>query len=434
MLFPKAFLMNIKSVATHNIHDLRNENGWLNASLGKFHCFFGRDAAITSLELIKLYPEVAKFTLLKLMQTQGKEYNEKREEERGKIVHEDRVIKDEVYEALVANGWDFPYYGTVDATILYVILAEKYLHYTRDTNTIASLISSIEEALIWIKNHQNNFLFVTTQRMNPNGISNQNWKDSFDSLSYKDGSLPSYPVAYIEVQGLQYEMIHHLDILLPYFSDEGKMLFDYFKGIEKQLQENIHNCFFMPEENFYAAAIDKDFNKFSIITSNPGYLLYTGVVDQEHALMIRNRLFQNDMMTSFGLRTLSTGEKMFNPHSYHNGSIWPHDNWIFYEGLRRYGFEKDAHEIKNKLSRAIKDLGHIPELYCVSKEGRIFEYSEACKVQAWSAGALLSMIKDDKKGIHIEKIPLKGLYSFAERYRSKALVEIKKLTRQANIQ
>jgi glycogen debranching enzyme len=403
------------AIADTDTLSLKSPDGWLYASLDRFQCFFGRDAIISSLELLPNYPDIAKATLLHLMKTQGKETNIKREEEKGKVVHEERFVKDAYYNELVHEGFAFPYYGSSDATFLYILLAERYLQATGDTKTLEEIGQSLALAFSWINTTFDANGIIRVKNLNTEGdvslsMINKNWLDSPLSLSYKDGTLsvsdPSnYPVAYLEIQAEFIGIMRGATILYPYLSSSTKTLVTELSHKAEKLSQSLDKFFMIDGGAYYAPAIDAHNRVFDITTSVPGYLLYTGSATLRQAEMIKRRLMQPDMRTPFGIRTLSTKEKRFDATSYQQGAVWPHDNWIIYEGFKKYNFTQEAMILKKSIFMAIRRLGFIPEFFNVTEKNKLIINQKAMKVQAWSCGAVISMFAD---GLPITIKKMKG--------------------------
>jgi len=365
------------------IKKLTKPQGYLTAGLPNFDRLFGRDSCIAAYQLLDFDPEIARATLEILAKYQGKKLNIKAEEEPGKIPHEHYVggwldkLKDLIKSQRKPDKlkyllrWRFPYYGSIDSTAWWLILLSKYLKKTSNEKLKQKLQPNLEMAFFWIENYGDldKDGFIEYQRKNSYGLLHQSWKDGLEI-----SILP--PIAMVEVQGYYY---------LAY-QEFG------FKERAENLKKKFNKEFWMPEQNYFALALNGKKEQVKIITSNPGHLLFTGIIEDDKIEKVVKRLFEEDMWTPYGIRTQSANEPNFDPESYHQGSIWPHDNWIIYIGLRKYGYYKEAAKIKEALVSTYRALGHIPELYGVRNE-KIFFIKNTCYLQAWASGALLNILK-----------------------------------------
>ncbi|HEX9988938.1 MAG TPA: amylo-alpha-1,6-glucosidase [Chloroflexia bacterium] len=353
---------------------------------------FGRDSLITGLQTLPFKPGIAEGTLRYMASCQGKDENPWRDEEPGKIMHEIRFGE----MAALGEIPHTPYYGTVDATPLFLMLFVETMRWTNSDSLYNDLLPHAMSALEWIDKYGdlNGDGFVEYECKSRWGLRNQGWKDSYDSLQYRDGKLPEPPIALVEVQGYVYAAKMGMADLLMSRGDtaNGARL-----AREAQLlKERFNHDFWMPESGFYAQALDGSNRQVPSISSNVGHALYCGIIDDDKAASVVERLMSPDMLCGWGIRTLSESEPSFNPMSYHNGSVWPHDNGIIAAGLRRYGFHHEA----MKVIQQVVDAGlrfkmfRLPELYCgFARDLRYYstpaEYPVSCTPQAWAAGAVL---------------------------------------------
>jgi glycogen debranching enzyme len=355
---------------------------------------FGRDALVTAGEAMLLNSDLSLDALRVLARMQATEDDPWRDAEPGKILHELRVGE------LAGAGIipHTPYYGTVDATPLFLIRAADYYRWTGDLKTLRGLRPALDAALRWIDEYgdRDGDGFVEYERRSPGGLQNQGWKDSHDSVVHADGSLAEGPIALVEVQGYVY--MAKLTIADVYDSlgacDRAAQLRDQ----AQTLREAFNEAFWNPEEGTFALALDGHKRQVASVTSNPGHCLYCGIVDPDKASAMVERLMARDMFCGWGVRTLSSECPAFNPMSYHNGSIWPHDNAIIAAGMKRYGHDDALMQIATALfnvSTSARDF-RLPELYCGfdrSERASVVAYPVACIPQAWAAAAPLLLLQ-----------------------------------------
>ena len=349
------------------------------AGLPYFGCIFGRDSIITSLFLLPYFPEYAIGTLKVLGKIQGEKDNPKSGEERGKIPHEFRFG-----ELSQAKLMPFaPYYGTIDATPLYLMLAAEYLRWTRDYRGVEDIRKHIDLAIEWIlKKLDDGYI-----RYGEGSLKNQGWKDSKGGVPTEEGLPTSYPIALVEVQGYAYRAL--MDMAELELSDyDSKML----KREASKLKKRFNRDFWMEEEKFYALALNGEGKPSRVISSNPGHLLLTGIA--EHEKEIVERLFREDMLSRWGIRTLSSREKAYNPFSYHAGSVWPHDNAIIALGLARVGEKEKASKLGFLVLSAARLLpnNQLPELYSGVDSDAPLPCPRANVPQAWSAASVFAFL------------------------------------------
>ncbi|MCW4020021.1 MAG: hypothetical protein NWF14_02155 [Candidatus Bathyarchaeota archaeon] len=365
--------------------------GYLDAGYPRYNTLFGRDSLISAWQMIKVDPSIGRATLQTLARYQGKTVNPRAEEEPGKILHEFRF--DPKSRAELPH-WDFPYYGSVDSTPLFIIIASEYFRRTKDETVLLQIWGNILAAFGWIREYgdKDGDGFVEYERRNPYGLFHQGWKDGFrDHLKIKP------PVAIVEAQGYVYAAYQNLIFL------GGELGKNYVTkealARSEVLKKRFDEDFWMEEEDYFALALNGEKRQRGVVTSNPGHLLFTGIVAQDKMKPLVSRLFESDLWTPYGIRSHSAKDSDFDPYSYHRGSVWPHDNWIIHKGLRHLGFNLHADQIKEALLRAFRELGKIPELYGVVKD-RIVDLTQmegvlANPLQAWSSAGLLEMIWED---------------------------------------
>ncbi len=367
----------------------------MTAGLPWYFSFFGRDSLIASIQTLSLNVNIAKDTLRVLAQYQGKEFNDWRDEEPGKILHELRR-GDMTLSGEMPHG---PYYGSVDSTLLFIWCYALTLDWTGDREFFKELWPAVEKGLEWASHYGDidGDGFIEFNRRSERGILHQGWKDSDESMGGSLGPHPTGPVALVEVQGYYYAALTATARVLRRFGDpDQQALAESLDTQAGRLKEAFNLKFWWPEENFFAQALDGQKEQVRNITSNPGHCLWSGIVDQHKAAAVVARLMQPDMLSGWGIRTMSALDHTYNPMSYHNGSVWPHDNSLIAAGLRRYGFDKEALALVEQLLAAATTFpdSRLPELYCGFprvedgiEEAAPAAYPVSCSPQAWAAGS-----------------------------------------------
>lgn len=354
---------------------------------------FGRDSLIAALQMLPLDPATAKGTLRMMAAWQGEETNPWKDEQPGKILHELRSG-----ELSKSGQVPFaPYYGSIDSTPLFVLLAAEYAHWTGDLETVRELLPNIERALEWIDSYgdRDGDGFVEYYQESSKGIANQGWKDSADSVVHEDGSFAAAPIALVEVQGYVYQAKSRL---APIAERLGlPELARRLAEEAERLKQSFDRAFWMEDERFYAIALDADKRQVRSVTSNPGHLLMSGILSEERAKAVADRLIAPDMFSGYGIRTMSRLSTGYNPMSYHDGSVWPHDNSLILLGLSRLGFVSAAAALAGALIRAAEKFEYhrLPELFCGYDDslGYPVSYPVACSPQAWAAGTSVVLIQ-----------------------------------------
>ena len=367
---------------------------------------FGRDALITSFQCLALNPDLAYGTLRFLALHQGTKVDPYREEEPGKILHELRFGE----LARLREIPHTPYYGTVDATPLFLVLLVELLDWSGDVDLCSELLPNVFAALEWIDRYgdlDEDGLVEYTQHSTL-GVRNQGWKDSQNSLTAADGTPAALPAALVEVQGYVY---HAKAGLARHFRTLGRTeVAEKLEREAKALRDKFEQLFWMPQRNFYAQALDRDKMPVASVSSNPGHCLWSGILRPEGARAVVDRLVAPDMFSGWGVRTLSSEEPSYNPMSYHNGSVWPHDNSIVAAGMRRYGFRREAELVARSVLEATMRFAddRVPELFCGFARDRRFnsgpgQYLVSCSPQAWGAGALFHFMQT-LCGVHADAL------------------------------
>lgn len=359
-----------------------------------FNSPFGRDGLITALQSLWVNPKIAKGVLGYLAGTQSTEDLPAQDAEPGKILHEQRRGE------MVALG-EVPfqkYYGSVDSTPLFLMLASAYYERTGDLSFIGRIWEHLETALHWIDKYGDldGDGFVEYYRRSSNGLQNQGWKDSHDSVSHADGTLAEGPIALCEIQG--YAFAAKMGMATLYEVQGNAERANQLRDEAMQLQYNFQSAFWCEEIGTYALALDGKKRPCRVRSSNAGHCLYTGIASPAHAKTLSETLLSETMFSGWGIRTLADCEVRYNPMGYHNGSVWPHDNAIIADGLSRYGYQKDAVRIFTGLFGVSRfmDLQRLPELFCgfIYRKGESPTlYPVACSPQAWAAGSVFMLLK-----------------------------------------
>jgi glycogen debranching enzyme len=358
-----------------------------------FMTVFGRDSLLTAWMCLIAEPRLAEGVLETLARFQGEDVDPETEEEPGKILHEMRFAE----AARPALGSGSVYYGSVDATPLFVMLLGELRRWGLADDVVARLLPHADRALAWIEDFgdRDGDGYVEYERYSARGLKNQGWKDSWDGIRFADGRLPDAPIALCEVQGYVYAAY----LARAHFADEAgdDATATRYRTRARDLFERFNEDFWLDEHGWYALGLDVHKRPIDALASNMGHCLWTGIVDPERAAVVVRHLMSPEMFSGWGVRTLATSMAGYNPVSYHNGSVWPHDNALIVAGLVRYGFVEEAHRImRAQLDVADAFDRRLPELFAGFVRGRPAtpaSYPTSCSPQAWAAAAPLLWLR-----------------------------------------
>ncbi len=358
-----------------------------------FMALFGRDSLLASFMSLAVDSSLALGTIQTLAERQGTTTNPATEEEPGKILHEVRLGSSRTAE-LGSSG---AYFGSVDATPLFVTMAGELTRWGLGGQTLAGLMPALERAMGWIERSAGKDPdgFLRYERSLPTGLANQGWKDSWDGITFADGTIAQGPMALCEVQGYVYTAYLSRALLAQQAHDDETAR-DYAQRA-RRLKEAFNSAFWLPERGYYALAIDGRGKAVDSCASNMGHCLWSGIVDPDKAPAVAARLMDEEMFSGWGVRTLSTRMRAYNPASYHNGSVWPHDNAIIAAGLMRYGFVEESQRIATALVEAAGFFdGRLPELFCGLDRATHpvpVAYPTSCSPQAWAATTPMHLVR-----------------------------------------
>ena len=358
-----------------------------------FMALFGRDALLTSLMLLPLDHDLALGTLRTLAELQGTRVDATTEEEPGRIAHEVRFGPRATTE--LAGG--SVYYGTVDATPLFVVLLEQLHRFGAPLADLAPLLPHADRALEWVETFgdRDGDGFVEYRRATPRGLLHQGWKDSFDGVNFADGRMAEAPIALSEVQGYTYAAYTARAHLAEATGDDAGA--QRWSAKAAALKAAFNERFWLPDRGYYAEGLDREKRPIDALTSNIGHCLWSGIVDADRSAEVAAHLISPRMFTGWGVRTLASDMGAYNPMSYHNGSVWPHDSALVAAGLMRYGHVGEAQRVAAAVLDAAEHFdGRLPELFCGFDRGEFTEpvpYPTSCSPQAWAAAAPIHLLR-----------------------------------------
>jgi glycogen debranching enzyme len=364
------------------------------AGLPWFMALFGRDSLITAYMALPFEPHLATTTLEALSELQATERDDFHDADPGKILHEVRA-------GWLATLGEIPhsaYYGSHDATPLFLILLDEYERWTGDRDLVRRLEPSARAALNWIDGpgDPDGDGYLEYQTRSPKGLANQGWKDSWNAILFADGRLAEPPIATCEIQGYAYDARRRAARLARTCWNDDAFA-DRLEAEAADLRERFDHDFWLPDRRHYALALDQAKRPVDALTSNVGHLLWSGIVPEHRSQQLRDRLIADDMFTGWGIRTMSSRDSGYNPIEYHDGTVWPHDTAIIAEGLRRYGFRDDASGLAWGLFEAAAEFDfRLPEVFAGFDRTETVvpvEYPTASRPQAWAAAAPLLAIR-----------------------------------------
>lgn len=409
-----------------------------------FMTVFGRDSIITSWMALMLDPDLALGVLQTLARFQGNKVDARNDEQPGRILHEMRFDQ----AASLSLGGGSIYYGTADATPLFVMLLGELRRWGIAREAVNELLPNADRAMEWIERYGDldGDGYVEYQRLSDRGLRNQGWKDSFDGIRYANGKMVDPPIALCEVQGYVYSAY----LARAYFAYEmGDMsTYERYRTRAAELKRRFNEDFWLDEHGWFAVGLDQDKKPIDSLASNMGHCLWTGIIDEEKAPLVAEKMLSDEMFTGWGIRTLASSMGGYNPISYHCGSVWPHDTAIAAAGLMRYGFVEGAHRlIAGLLAAAQVQGGRLPELFAGLSRSECqvpVAYPTSCSPQAWSAASpfllLRSMLRLDPwipynkvwlapalpegiEELHIDRVPLAGARVSIEVSRGKVAID-----------
>jgi glycogen debranching enzyme len=381
--------------AEQDIYLLRqsfNQGSVLSAGVPWFSALFGRDSIIAASQILVLDPNVARQTLTILAHYQGTKEDEWRDEQPGKILHELRFGEMARCQEIPHT----PYYGTVDATPLWLMLYAEYFAWTHDTETLDLLWQNALLAMEWIDINCQETGYLSYYRKSKRGLANQGWKDSGDCIVNRKGQLATGAIALCEVQAYVYAAKMRLSEIAHIQNRPD--LENRWQREANELKTRFNRDFWMTEDDYCALALDGEGNQVNSITSNPGHCLHLGIFTPEKAYSVAERLGAPDMFNGWGIRTLSSASPAYNPMGYHVGSVWPHDNALIAMGLRSLGLTEQALELAQSLiDMTLKQSYHRPpELFCGyerKNDNAPVTYPVACSPQAWATGSIIQLLQ-----------------------------------------
>lgn len=372
---------------------LKSPEGFLYAGLPKFRALFGRDSIISSLELLGYDDSIALSTLKALAERQGKSFNPATLEEPGKIIHEFQhdtaVLKNRLRDVPWLEGGIN--YFSVDSTPLFLILASEMVDMGKQPLE-DTLMRSAADAFLWIVHYGIKGKYLSYMKAAKGaGLQSQSWKDGIGAVL----EILKDPVSIVGVQGYAYEgLTRGADLLMEsgMRSELGDEI-ETAREMAATIKDSIDNDFYIDETGYYAMAIDGDGVAEQAVSSDPGHLLHSGMLSREKERSLVDRLFEDDLLTDYGIRCMSSGSRHFDEKAYQRGSVWPHDNFMIWMGLRSRGYSRESDELRGRVKDALDTIDSFPEYYGVTRKGELIPNRNmripACDPQAWTVGAYL---------------------------------------------
>lgn len=378
-----------ESEVSRAISKLKSPDGFLYAGLPKFKALFGRDSIISALGLLSFDPQIAESTLEALTRYQGVRSDPETLEEPGKIIHEYQHNKELIAKRLVEVPWiaQGKNYFSVDSTPLFVILANELQTGYNPVNE--AILEACSKALKWIVNQGICDTFLSYMKAaKGKGLQSQSWRDGIGDVLEKLKD----PVSTIGIQGYAYQALTGgVQLLKDRTFSEDSDLFSEFTETAVSIREKLDDFFFIEDTGFYALAVDGDGVSEKTVSSDPGHLIWSGILNRNRERLVIDRLMEDDMLTEFGIRSLSSKSEYFDEKAYQRGSVWPHDNLLITMGLTSRGYASEAKEISARVIAGLEKLGGFPEYFGVRKNGEIIAGDrmriQACDPQAWSVSA-----------------------------------------------
>lgn len=373
------------------LRNVREGQEYFAAGVPWFSALFGRDSIISALQTLAFDAGIARQTLRVLSSLQGRASDPWREEQPGKILHELRV-GELAHTGQVPHS---PYYGSIDATPLFLILAAEFFAWTGDRATIEELRPHIDAALAWSRDSADGNGYLSYCPTGGDGLLNQGWKDSDTGVPGSDGRPAEPPIALVEVQAYAYLARTRLADMFRRLGEPERA--EQLQEEAVALRRRFEQDFWVESRGCYALALQKDGRQVAVCSSNAGHVLWAGMASEDRARRTRKRLMRPDMFSGWGVRTLSEGETAYSPVGYHVGTVWPHDNSLIVSGFRRYGFDKAALRVFSGMTEAAMhfELYRLPELFAGFSRADYevpVDYPLASKPQAWAAGAVPYML------------------------------------------
>ena len=408
-----AYHRSVDDLAALRLHDTRGTHrAVIAAGVPWYMSLFGRDALITAYMALPIDTDLALGVLEALAELQGDAVDAATEEQPGRIVHETRYLG---LDRVVLTGHS-TYYGAVDATPLFVVLLGELLRWGLADADLQRLLPHADRALQWIDEYgdRDGDGYVEYLRMSDHGLVNQGWKDSTDAIRYFDGTVATAPLALCEVQGYVYAAYRARSAIARHLGNADDQR--RWRRKATHLKERFNQDFWLEDKGWYAVALDADKRPVDSLTSNIGHCLWSGIVADQHAATVAERLVSGPMWSGWGIRTLAADEPGYDPMSYHCGTVWPHDNALCVAGLAHYGMKKEALQVANGLLDAAQTWdGRLPEFFC-GLDRRDIEipvpFPSSCSPQAWAAATpllllrvLLGMEPHPRHGLRLSPIP-----------------------------